>query len=76
MTVAGKGRVLDLLPEFFADTFVLFRSGQPAGAVASGTLQPILDHFYDLLVFVQSNSHFAHLLFFILVQSIRTSIQP
>ena len=47
----------DLLPELLADTLILLRPLQTAGAVAAGALQTILDDLDHFLVFVQFYSH-------------------
>ena len=57
MAVTFKHRICDLVPEFFADAFVFFGTFQPAGAIASGALQSLLDCLHHFPVFVQTNSH-------------------
>ena len=57
--VAGVG---NLLPELFADAFVVFTAFQPAGAVAAGTLQALPDGGNHFLILVQSDSHVQHIL--------------
>ena len=65
MAITGKVRVGDLLPEFLAHTLVFLGPLQPAGAIAAGTLQALLDRLYHFQIFVQSYSHDVHILFYL-----------
>ena len=57
MAIALEIGIGDLLPELLADTLILLRTLQTAGAVAAGTLQTILDDLDHFLVFVQFYCH-------------------
>ena len=52
-----KIRVRDLLTEFLADALILLCPFQPAGAVASRSLQAIANHLHHFLIFIQPNRH-------------------
>ena len=57
MAVTGKLRILDLIPEFLADAFVLLAPLQAAGTITAGAFQAVFDHLYDFFVLIQSNRH-------------------
>ena len=60
MTVAPEVGVSHLLPELFANTFVILRPLQTAGTVSAGTLQPLPDGLHHFLIFIQPHSHVPH----------------
>ena len=57
MAIALEIGIGDLLPELLADTLILLRPLQTAGAVAAGTLQTILDDLDHFLIFVEFHCH-------------------
>ena len=57
MTVAGKVRIGDLLPEFLADALIILGAFQTAGAIAAGALQAVPDGLNHFLVFIEPNCH-------------------
>ena len=57
MAVALEIGVCDLLTEFFTNALILLGALQAAGAIATGTLQAILDHLHDFFIFVKLNCH-------------------
>ena len=59
MAIALKIRIGDLALEFLAHTFIFFRPGEPARAIAARALQPLADLRDDFLVLVQAYFHSA-----------------
>lgn len=57
MTIPCKLGIRDLLPEFLADTLIVFAPLQSAGTIASGPLQSVPNHLNHFLVFIESDSH-------------------
>ena len=57
MTIPCKLGILDLLPEFLADTLIVFAPLQSAGTIASGPLQSVPNHLNHFLIFIESDSH-------------------
>ena len=57
MTVALIGRICDLLPKFGANALVLRGALQPAGAIATGSFQPLLNGADQFLIFIEPNGH-------------------
>lgn len=57
MTEALEIRILDLVAELLADTFVVVGTLQTAGTVTAGTLQAFPDGLYHLFIIIQPNSH-------------------
>ena len=57
MTISGEFRVCDLLPKLLTDALILLGPLQPAGAIATGSLQAFFDGLDHFLIFVQSDCH-------------------
>ena len=70
MTIAFIVRISNLLPEFLADAFILFRPLQTAGATSPCTLQAIPNSLYHFFIFIQSNCHILSHPFQYIIQSI------
>lgn len=57
MAVALVIGILDLVLELLAHTLGLGRALKTAGTITSRALKSLLDRFYDLFVFIQTNLH-------------------
>ena len=57
MAVPFELRIRNLLTKLLTNALILLCPLQTTGAIATGTLQTILHHLDDFLVFVESNCH-------------------
>jgi len=62
MAITFKVGICDLLPELLADTLILLTALHSAGAVAACHLEALFQDLYHFLIFVETNSHFSHIL--------------
>ena len=70
MTITLVVWIGNLLPEFLADAFILFRPLQTAGAISPCTLQAIPNGLHHFFIFIQTNCHILSHPFQYIIQSI------
>lgn len=63
MTIAFEIWVGDLLTEFLANAFILFRPLQATGTIAACASEPFFDSFDHFLILVESYCQSDHILF-------------